>query len=97
MSNFNDANELASNLVFGTNYHDNKPIAHRPKQLTFHLTRRIIVKAEANTHEEWVKVAKEIQDILDEGFWYDAEDDEPDYPELTEAQKDEILDNIEDL
>ena len=69
MSNFNDANELASNLVFGTSYHNNEPIADRPKQLVFTLLRKIVVTAEAETHDEWVKVAGEIQDVLDEGFW----------------------------
>ena len=53
MSNFNDANELASNLVFGTSYHNNKPMeGERPKQLSFHLTRRVTITADANTHEE---------------------------------------------
>jgi hypothetical protein len=68
VSNFNDANELASNLVFGTNYHNNKPIPNRPKRLVFTLLRKIVVTAEAETREEFAKVAGEIQDVLDEGF-----------------------------
>ncbi len=72
MSNFNDANELASNLVFGTSYHNNKPMeGERPKQLSFHLTRRVTITADANTHEEWVKVAGWIEELFNEGFWLD--------------------------
>jgi hypothetical protein len=68
MSSFNDANELASNLVFGINYHDNKPIDNRPKRLVFTLTKTVTITADAETHEVWAKVAGEIQDALDEGY-----------------------------
>jgi len=106
MSNFNDANELASNLVFGTHYHDNSPREQgKPKSLVFTLTRRVIITADAETHEEWVKVAQEIQDVLDEGFWFkgegDYEDDRlykdrQDYDKYERLMRGQPLDN-EDL
>jgi hypothetical protein len=72
MSNFNDANELASNLVFGTHYHNNEPREQgKPKQLVFTLTRKVVITAEAETQAEFAKVAEEIQDVLDEGYWLD--------------------------
>ena len=72
MSNFNDANELASNLVFGTNYHDNKPSIHHPKKLVFSRTTYVTITADAHTDEEWRKVSGEIEDVLNEGYWLDC-------------------------
>lgn len=97
MSNYNDANELASNLVFGTHYFDNSPREQgKPKSLIFTLTRKIIVTADAATHEEWVKVAGEIQDIFDEGFWFKGEGTDEDARALIDAKKDSALDDISD-
>src|SRR5580692_4201979 len=73
MSNFNDANELASNLVFGTHYYSDKPMeGPRPEQMSFHLTQRVVLTADAETHEEWVKIAGWIEELINEGFWLDT-------------------------
>ncbi len=55
MSSFNDANELASILVHGR-YYSNNDKADQPIRLVFTLTKTVIITAEADTHEEWVKV-----------------------------------------
>jgi hypothetical protein len=73
MSNFNDANEFASNLVFGTHYHNNEPMEKpRPKQLVFRRTTYVTITADAHTDKEWRKVSGEIEDVLNEGYWLDC-------------------------
>lgn len=96
MSDFNDANEWASNLVFGTHYHNNEPREQgKPKCLVFTLTRKIVISADAETHEEWVKVAGEIHDVLNEGFWFRGEGSEAELAAAKAAAEEKVWTCVE--
>jgi hypothetical protein len=96
MSNFNDANQLASNLVFGTNYHDNTPCTHKITKLVFSRTTYVTITADAHTDEEWRKVSGEIEDVLNEGYWLDCNTTLATSP-LDDMDKVPPLDSMEDL
>jgi hypothetical protein len=91
MSNFNEANELASELVFGKTYQGNEP-APKPEHLVFVKgDSTAVVTALEESEDEWAGVANVIHRLFNEGYrlgcdmnvsWngrYDADGDpEPD-------------------
>jgi hypothetical protein len=71
MSDFNTANELASELVFGTNYQTGEPFTH-PERLVFvdpHAVYKTeVVTATEQTHAEWARVGSVIEGLLRADF-----------------------------
>lgn len=68
MSNFNDANDLASELVFGSHYRSNE-LCPQPERLVFVNGDSIgVVTAMEATRTEWAEVANTIHCLLNEGY-----------------------------
>jgi hypothetical protein len=91
MSIFNEANDLASQLIYGRYYQSNKPCP-KPNRLVFVNGDSIAVVTDSGSdHDEWANIAIAIDRLLREGYrlgcdmdvsWngrYDADGDpEPD-------------------
>jgi len=68
MSNHNEANELASELVFGKTYQGDEP-TQRPERLVFvNANSTAIIWREEESHDEWAAVANAIDRLLNEGY-----------------------------
>jgi hypothetical protein len=68
MSNHNEANELASELVFGKTYQCDEPCP-KPEHLIFVKgDSTAVMTAEEETHDEWADVASAIHGLLNEGY-----------------------------
>jgi hypothetical protein len=68
MSSYNEANEMASELVYGTDY-DGTPIPSRMDRLIFIKgDSTAIVMAKEETHKEWAEVASAIERLLHDGY-----------------------------
>jgi hypothetical protein len=64
MSNFNDANNLASELVFGRYYQSEEPCP-KPERLVFvGGDSTAVVTAKEETHAEWAEVANTIHRLF---------------------------------
>jgi hypothetical protein len=77
MSAFNEANELASQLVYGRHYQDREAPCEKLTQLVF--TRKeqeIIVAPPEATHDAWMNAANRIERLLRSGNWYISINDE---------------------
>ena len=70
MSNFNEANELASELVYGRTYQTNEPLYSKTERLIFVNgdSTAIVTLTMAESHEEWAEVANVIQRLFSEGY-----------------------------
>ena len=70
MSNFNQANEMASELVFGETYQSNEPLdAPRSERLVFiNGDSTAVVTAREESHQEWGAVATAIERLLHDGY-----------------------------
>ena len=98
MSNFNTANELASNLIYGTGYQNNEPIANKPKRLVFVRSEYEVI-TETEMDGDWAGAASQIHALLNHGYYVDwhhdcdkgKECDDPKCPLfLTEEQRKSI-------
>jgi hypothetical protein len=68
MSIFNEANDLASQLVYGRYYQSNEPCP-RPERLVFVKGDSIaVVTATESIHDEWAETASSIDRLLLEGY-----------------------------
>lgn len=68
MSSFNDANELASELVFGRYYLSKEPCP-KPERLVFvGGDSTAVVTAKEETHAEWAEVANTIHRLFNQGY-----------------------------
>jgi hypothetical protein len=68
MSNFNEANELASQLVFGRTYQSNEP-APKPERLVLVKgDSTAVVTASDSVQEDWAETANAIHRLLNEGY-----------------------------
>jgi hypothetical protein len=68
MSNFNEANEFASELVFGRTYQGNEPTP-RPERLVFVSgDSTAVVTAQEESEAEWAHVASAIHGLLNAGY-----------------------------
>lgn len=68
MSNFNEANEFASELVFGRTYQGNEP-APKPEQLVFvRGDSTAVVTAREESETEWADVASAIHRLFNGGY-----------------------------
>jgi hypothetical protein len=76
MSDFNCANDLASQLVFGRWYQSNEPCPKIEKLVFcrgeyFQGEDQVVVTAtELESHQEWAAVASRIQALLGQGYQY---------------------------
>ena len=68
MSNFNEANEFASELVFGRTYQGDEP-TRKPERLVFvRGDSTAVVAATEESQAEWADVAGAIHRLLNEGY-----------------------------
>jgi hypothetical protein len=68
MSDFNMANDLASQLVWGRYYQTNEP-CHKPEKTLFYQGKdKQIVTATEQSHKEWAAVASRIEALLRQGY-----------------------------
>ena len=68
MSNFNDANDLASELVFGRYYQSEEPCP-KPERLVFvGGDSTAVVTAKEETHAEWAEAANTIHRLFNQGY-----------------------------
>jgi hypothetical protein len=68
MSTFNDANDLASELVFGRYYQCKEPCP-QPERLVFvGGDSTAVVTSKEKTHAEWVEVANTIESLFHDGY-----------------------------
>lgn len=67
MSNFNESNEMASELVFGRTYQGNEPTP-KPEHLVFVKgDSTAVVTAQEESQREWVEVANTIHRLFNQG------------------------------
>ena len=68
MSNFNESNEMASELVFARTYQGNEPTP-KPDRLVFvNGDATAVVTAQEVSHEEWADVASTIDRLIRHGY-----------------------------
>lgn len=73
MSNFNDANDLASQLVEGRYYQSGEPCP-KPARIDFtHRQKEPIISMVDDGTREWADVASEIHGLLNAGYEYTLE------------------------
>jgi hypothetical protein len=71
MSNFNQANELASELVFGETYDGKALDTPRPERLVFvNGGSTAVVTAHERSQQEWGEVATAIEYLLHDGYLF---------------------------
>lgn len=69
MSSYNEANEMASELVFGTTYDGEALGRPKPERLVFVKGDSIaVVTATESIHDEWAETASSIERLLREGY-----------------------------